>query len=85
MSQIAKHVVMLLRPFIQPVRVAWGLLYRKLVASILQREQQHKPVMEYLIMVRAVAVEVLELAVVDIAVQRSVLVQHLQAGVIGAP
>lgn len=78
-------MVTLLRPFIQPVRVAWGLLYRKLVASILQREQQHKPVMEYLIMVRAAEVEVQELHVVDIAVQRSVLVQYSQHGVLGAP
>jgi hypothetical protein len=36
-------------------------------------------------MVRAVEVEVVELDVVDIAVQKFVHVQHLQTGVDGAP
>jgi hypothetical protein len=66
---------MLLRLLTQPVFVVWGLLYRKPVASFLQREQKHKPVTELNMMVRAVAVEVRELHVVDFAVQKFVLVQ----------
>jgi hypothetical protein len=85
LKQIAKHVVMLLRPFTQPVFVVLALPYQKLVASFLQREQKLKPVTEFNMMVRAVEVEVLELDVVDFVVQKFVLVQHLQSGVHGAP
>jgi hypothetical protein len=85
LKPIVKHVVTLLRPFTQPVFVVLGLLYRKLVVFIRQQEQEPKPVTEYLMMVRAVEVEVVELDVVDIAVQKFVLVHHLQSGVRGAP
>ena len=77
-------MVTLLHPFTQPVFVVWGPPYRKPVVSILQQEQKLKPVTEYLMMVRAVEVEVLELHVVDIAVQKFVHVRHLQTGVDGA-
>jgi hypothetical protein len=76
---------MLLRPFTQPVLVVLELQYPKPVVFIRQQEQKLKPVTEYLMMVRAVEVEVLELHVVDIAVQKFVHVQHLQTGVDGAP
>ena len=78
-------MVTLLRPLTQPVFVVLERPYRKLVVFILQQEQEPKHVTELNMMVRAVAVEVPELDVVDIAVQKFVLVQHLQSGVDGAP
>jgi hypothetical protein len=75
LRQIAKHVVMLLRPFTQPVFVVLVLPYQKLVASFLHLERKHKPVTEFNMMVLAVALEVRELDVVDFVVQKFVLVQ----------
>ena len=75
LKPIVKHVVTLLRPFTQPVFVVLVLPYQKLVASIHHKERKHKPVTEFNMMVPAVAVEVLELDVVDFAAQKFVLVQ----------
>ena len=85
LKPIVKHVVTLLRPFTQTVFAVLGLLYRKLVVFIRQQEQEPKPVTEYLMILPVAPVEVLELDVVDIAVQKFVTVHHLQSGVDGAP